>query len=80
MIAAGQIEEIIVEKLHNLPQIQQEEVLHFIEYLVCTVVRSQSLQQRRMGQAARMLLSDYEHDNELTLFTVLDGECLLDVP
>ena len=68
------IEEIVVKKLRNLPETQQEEVLHFVEYLEYKAVRPSDSKKDRMVQAAQALLSDYEHDDELTIFTTLDGE------
>ena len=78
MMPVEQIEEIIVEKLCNLSQMQQEKVLRFIEYLEYTAVCNQPLQKQQMAQAARALLYEYQRDDELTAFAILDGEFLPD--
>jgi len=67
------IEKTVLQKLKQLPIVQQQEVLNFVEFLE---VKSSKRAARtsELESAAELLLADYENDEELTAFTVLDGE------
>lgn len=64
----------VLEKMQALPQLQQQEVLDFVEFLTTKHAQSASKQQGKMAAAAQALLADYETDTELTSFTTLDSE------
>lgn len=66
------IEELVLEKLRNLPRNRKQEVLNFIEFLEYKGASSQKKQQ--LAAAAEALLSDYTMNDELTAFTALDSE------
>lgn len=68
------IAEQVLEKIQALPQLQQQEVLDFVEFLTMKHAQPTSRQQSKMAAAAQALLADYETDPELTAFTTLDGE------
>lgn len=68
------IETAVINKLRQLPQAQQQEVLRFIEFLETKVGEKHKSQSEQLAKAAKALLSDYETDEELTSFTSLDGE------
>lgn len=68
------IAEQVLEKLQKLPQIKQQEVLDFIDFLAARQANTTVGQKQQMAAAAQALLDDYETDTELTAFTVLDGE------
>lgn len=68
------IAEQVLEKLQKLPQVQQQEVLDFIEFLAARRAPTTANQKQQMAAAAQALLDDYETDTELTAFTALDGE------
>ena len=67
------IEKTVMLKLKQLPIVQQQEVLNFVEFLE---IKSSKRAARisELEAAAELLISDYENDEELTAFTVLDGE------
>lgn len=60
-----------LEKMQGLPQLQQQEVLDFVEFLNTKYVRPATNRQKQMTTAAQTLLADYETDAELTAFTSL---------
>lgn len=68
------IETAVINKLRQLPQAQQQEVLRFIEFLETKVGNKYESQSKALAAAAKALLSDYQTDDELTAFTDLDGE------
>lgn len=69
------IETAVLTKLRRLPQAQQQEVLHFVEFLEAKVDTKQSESKSgNLAAAAQALLTDYETNDELTAFTALDGE------
>ena len=68
------IETAVLTKLRRLPQAQQQEVLHFVEFLETRVSERTTSHSERLAAAAQSLLADYETDDELTAFTALDGE------
>lgn len=74
MIKTGRIETTILTKLRQLPEAQQQEVLHFVEFLETKTQTARGSQRERLATAAQALLADYEDDDELTAFTALDGE------
>lgn len=65
------IAEQVLEKIQALPQLQQQEVLDFIEFLTTKHGQPASRQQGKMATAAQTLLADYDTDAELTAFTSL---------
>jgi hypothetical protein len=68
------IETAVLTKLRRLPQAQQQEVLHFVEFLEAKSGENPASQREQLAAAAQALLADYETDDELTAFTALDGE------
>lgn len=68
------IETAVLTKLRRLPQAQQQEVLHFVEFLEAKAGENPAIQRKKLATAAQALLADYETDDELTGFTALDGE------
>jgi hypothetical protein len=70
------IEELVLNKLRHLPHLQQQEVLHFVEYLETKFVQQATEKDdaHHLAVAAQALLADYETDSELVAFTALDGE------
>ena len=68
------IEEAVLNKLRQLPQAQQQEVLRFIEFLETKVGKKHESQSEQLAEAANALLSDYQTDDDLTAFTSLNGE------
>lgn len=67
------IEKTVLLKLKQLPIVQQQEVLDFVEFLE-TKTSNKAAKILELEAAAESLLADYENDEELTAFTVLDGE------
>lgn len=68
------IETAVLKKLRQLPEAQQQEVLHFVEFLETKVNQKFESLNAQLVTAAKTLLSDYQTDEELTAFTALDGE------
>ncbi len=67
------IEKTVLLKLKQLPVVQQQEVLNFVEFLEVRANKKTALK-LELEAAAKALLADYENDEELTAFTALDGE------
>lgn len=68
------IETAVLTRLRRLPAAQQQEVLHFVEFLETKRERSKEDMRSKLAAAAQSLLADYESDDELTVFTALDSE------
>ena len=69
MESAGQYASVMVPPLESIPVASVDEVA--ISSCSPNIV---SITKVRMALAARMLMSDYENNSELTAFTVLDGD------
>ncbi|HRQ39163.1 MAG TPA: hypothetical protein PLD25_14735 [Chloroflexota bacterium] len=70
-------ETVVLTKLRNLPEKQQEGLLIFLEFLEYKTLATrtrQTVPKALLTAAAHALLTDYESDEELTAFTTLDGE------
>ena len=68
------IETAVLMKLRRLPPTQQQEVLHFVEFLATKLQTDSQEHVPDLAAAAQALLADYETDAELTAFTALDGQ------
>ncbi|MFO7678506.1 MAG: DUF2281 domain-containing protein [Chloroflexota bacterium] len=68
------IETAVLTRLRRLPAAQQQEVLHFVEFLETKTDRGGNDKSAQLAAAAQSLLVDYESDADLTTFTALDGE------
>lgn len=68
------IETAVLTRLRRLPAAQQQEVLHFVEFLETKRETSENDKYAKLAAAAQSLLADYENDEELTVFTALDSE------
>jgi hypothetical protein len=68
------IETAVLTRLRRLPAAQQQEVLHFVEFLETKTDRGGNDKSAQLAAAAQSLLVDYESDADLTAFTALDGE------
>lgn len=68
------IETAVLNKLRQLPQSQQQEVLRFVEFLETKVSGKVANLNKELAVAAEALLSDYQTDEELTAFTTLGRE------
>lgn len=68
------IETAVLTRLRRLPAAQQQEVLHFVEFLEAKHDPSEGNLRSKLAAAAQSLLADYENDDELTVFTALDSE------
>jgi hypothetical protein len=67
------IEKTVLLKLKQLPIVQQQEVLNFVEFLEIKTSKK-AAKILELEAAAESLLANYENDEELTAFTALDGE------
>ena len=65
------IEEVVIDKLRQLPVGQQKEVLNFVEFLEIKASKKASAISS-LQEAAQTALADYENDPELTAFTALE--------
>lgn len=74
----------IVEQIKNLPPNEQWEVVETILQLIKETTQKprkklgRKERNRQMETAAKLLLDDYLHDPEQTIFTVLDTEDFYD--
>ncbi len=75
----------IIEEIKSLSRTEQEEIYDLLTRLlqddyVRNVLASINWEEedRKMQAAAEIMLSEYLNDPELTIFTALDGEDILD--
>ena len=68
----------VIEIESELKKMTNEERLFVIEFATKLVRREFSTKKKRLKRSAKIMLSEYANDKELTAMTALDGEDFLD--